>query len=97
MIIRLDQRPPRFTVDVVSQLPHGVVHALEAGVDAESSGRWKLVGGVTAEQYSTLDQSFDDGGVQLPQPELEYLGFEIVDPNGGAYPVPCPLVGEHVE
>ena len=86
-VVRLDQRPAGPAVHEVGELPHRVVHALEAGVDAEAAGRRELVRGVAAEQHAALHEPLDDGRVELPEPEREDLGLEVVDADRGADPL----------
>ena len=96
-LVGLDEGPSGAAEHEPGELPHGVVHALEAGVHAEAAGRRELVRGVAAQQHAALHEPLGDGGVQLPEPEREHLGLEPVDPDGGADPRPRSLVGEDVE
>jgi hypothetical protein len=97
LLIRLDEWPSRHAVDEVGQLPHRVVHSLKAGVDPEPPGRRELVCGVAAQEHAALDESLDDGGIQLPEPERQDLRVEVVVADGGADPVPGAGLGEDVE
>src|SRR5262249_3391215 len=92
-----DERPSRLPLHPAGDLPHGVVHALQTGVDAESSRRRELVGGVTTEQHPPLNEPFDDRRVELPESEGEDLGVEVVDADSGPYPVPSASAAEDVE